>query len=197
MGNHEIVVGETGQTDYLNAFNFPNNGPTSYEGLVYYFDYSNVRVACVSSYYYLGGDYHSHDIDVTQRTWLQNSLSSASDKIKFVFSHDPAYPVSSHVGSSLDYYSTERDAFWNVLKSNQVAAYFCGHEHIYSSWFVDSMYQIISGGGGAGLYDPAPGITPDVFVSDYNYVVVDVNGTNITLTAYNLSGTILDMQVIN
>ncbi len=45
---------------------------------------------------------------------------------------------------------------WQILVDNKVAAYVCGHEHIYGRQSVDGVYQIVAGSAGAPLYEFNP-----------------------------------------
>jgi hypothetical protein len=202
IGNHEMNVGyETGQAAFQAAFDLPQNGPPGYEELAYYFDYADARFICLDSFYWDGETYFSNEITDAQLTWLLVNLWNNTQTHTFVFAHSPAYPVDGHVGDSLDQDTTKRDSFWASLDSNQVDAYFCGHEHCYSRYNIDSginpdyvntVYQLICGSVGAPLSSANSSVSPEVFVSDYNFMVVDVNGSQVDYTVYNDHGVTLD-----
>jgi 3',5'-cyclic AMP phosphodiesterase CpdA len=116
------------------------------------------------------GEYHR--IMGAQYTWLKNDLSKASGTAKhiFVFLHEPAYPVSLHIGSSLDAYPNDRDRLMALLKQYHVDALIAGHEHLYDYGVHDGVVQIISGGAGAPLYPSPHG------GSFYNYLLITIDG---------------------
>ncbi len=119
--------------------------------------------------------------------WVAAVLSGAAATHKFVFTHDPAYPVANHIGGSLDAYPTERDDLWNRMTQAGVRAFFCGHEHLYSRVAHGSITQIIGGSCGAPL---TTGISGTQAV--YHYVLVTVAGTKVTVQAKNDAGAVID-----
>jgi hypothetical protein len=89
----------------------------------------------------------------------------------FVFGHEPAFPIGGHLDDCLPdvgwflkdtsdssrlIHIEERDRFWGMLETYDVDAYICGHEHNYGRQSVDGVYQIVSGGAGAPLYELNP-----------------------------------------
>ncbi len=205
IGNHELSGGagyQVLQQEYVDAFELPQNGPSGYEELVYSFNHENVHIICLDAYYYDGATLQVNLIDSTQESWLINDLNLNSDKINIVFTHPPAYPTSSHIGSSLDQHPAERDTLWDIFDNYNVSLFFAGHEHNYSRWTIDStmnasfestIYQVVAGGAGAPLAGgPAGGKNPDVFVSAYNYVLVDICNNQIQVNAYDDDGNNID-----
>ena len=67
--------------------------------------------------------------------------------------------------------------FLNVMKkyAGRIAGVFSGHIHGYGEAVVDGVTYIVSGGAGKRLHDARKGIT-----SKFNYILVAVNGTNVT-----------------
>ena len=61
------------------------------------------------------------------------------------------------------WYLDRRDKFWELLNKYKVAAYICGHEHIYGRQSVAGIYQIVAGSSGAPLYhfNPKYGDNPE------------------------------------
>lgn len=178
IGNHE-VKNPRAESDYLKVF--PDvyfNGPQGEKGFTYSFDYKNCHFVSVKTDRWLPPDpedkYHSKSHYVKHLDWLEEDLESARERgIRhiFVFGHQPAFPISAHIHDSLpnaglivehpenpDRYRFMkiRDRFWDILVKNKVAAYICGHEHVYGRQSVDGVYQILTGGGGAPLYDINP-----------------------------------------
>jgi predicted phosphodiesterase len=89
-----------------------------------------------------------------QFDWLQQQLEKYKNKkFKFVFSHSPAYSSGSHEEECLDKYPAERDRFVQLLQKYNVDVLFAGHEHVYHDRMMGNVRQIITGGGGADLYE--------------------------------------------
>ncbi len=69
----------------------------------------------------------------------------------FVFQHQQPYPVSWHIGSSLDTFPADRDKFQAVLEKYHVEYLITGHEHLYDDSVHGGVHEIIAGGAGAPL----------------------------------------------
>ena len=177
-GNHDIVR-STSHGILRGKLSMPLNGPAGYEETVYSFDHNNAHFVALNSNHW-GQAHH------VQRTWLAADLAKTTQPHVFVMAHEPAYPVGSHRGSSLDVYASERDDFWNKMTAGRVSMYFCGHEHLYHRAKRGSIYQVINGSCGAPLYSASGAI------SKYHYVVVDINGYNVNCQAKDADGNVID-----
>ena len=160
VGNHELPG--QGTEDYkgeniqfLRAFEIKdrNKGPLPCSETTYSFDHQNVHFAILNEYCNDESDKDSSgDISDLLYNWLVNDLYKAGNKIKLVFGHEPAYPQPDklsgrlrHDDDSLNEYPANRDRFWNLLKEENVLAYFCGHTHNYSTYQYDGIWQIDTG----------------------------------------------------
>jgi len=160
VGNHELPG--QGSEDYkgenmqfLRAFDIKdrNKGPIPCSETTYSFDYRNVHFVVLNEYCNDESDEDSSgDISDLLYNWLVNDLYQAGDKIKLVFGHEPAYPEPDklsgrlrHEDDSLNEYPANRDRFWNLLKEENILAYFCGHTHNYSTYNYDGIWQIDAG----------------------------------------------------
>jgi len=162
-GNHEIES-ELSENIVRSIFEMPENGPAGLKELAYSFDYGDSHFIMLDTDIF--NDFHA--IGEEQLRWLKEDLEKNQKKNIFVFGHEPAYPVYNHVGSSLDKYPFQRDGLWSVFKKYKVSAYICGHEHLYNKAVHESVYQIITGGGGA------PIAIAEKKGGFYNFVVIDV-----------------------
>ncbi len=205
LGNHEIRKISprlAGQEVFQSAFDMPKNGPAGYEELAYYFEYKNALFVCLDSFYVdpkRPNKCYYNMITEEQIAWLEGILKSSDKRWKFVFSHAPAFPV--FTAGALNHDSWEE--LWEVLDTNKVDIYFCGHEHLYSRWRIDSrldpkwkngVIQIIAGGGGAALpkKSAVPDTNPDAYKGAFSYVVADIDSSRINLTAFDLEGKRID-----
>ncbi len=88
-------------------------------------------------------------------------------------------------------------SYLDLLASYGVTAIFSGHDHHYYRG-VDptGLNFIVTGGGGAGLYDCVPkqkwGVYSHQCVEDFNYVVFDVNGRDIHAVAKTSTGQVIE-----
>lgn len=106
-----------------------------------------------------------------QLAWLKQDLAAnRSAALTFVALHQPLYPVSVHIGSSLDQHPEERDALHALFAREGVDCVFAGHEHLFSRKEKDGVDYVITAGGGAPLYAQASR------GGYYHYLLVTVEG---------------------
>ena len=165
-GNH-IIQSEMSENIFRAIFEMPENGLDGLKELVYSFDRGKAHFVGLDT-----DEYKSfHKIGDRQFNWLKSDLEKNKNKIIFIFGHDPAYPIKSHIRSSLDKFPSKRDELWTLFKNYNVKAYFCGHEHLYNKSLHDGIYQIIAGGGGGSLVEkPKTG-------GFHHFVIVNVKDT--------------------
>jgi Calcineurin-like phosphoesterase len=182
VGNHEIETIE--DMAWLRDFDYGavQLGPSGCPETTYSFDYANTHFAVLNEYCNEAHD-DEPDGDVSDHVynWLAADLGGTTQEHIFVIGHEPAYPQPDadngrerHIGDSLDKYSTNRDRFWNLLKSEGVTAYICGHTHNYSLVNVRGVWQL-DAGHARGEGDPG---APSTFV------LVHVNGPIVTYQTY-------------
>jgi 3',5'-cyclic-AMP phosphodiesterase len=174
-GNHDVEDNAFATDLMAEAFpDLPENGPPGLLRLTYSSDYRGVRFISLHSEIF--GD--AHRFGAAQLAWLETQLASSPGRHTFVFSHDPAFPVGPHIGSSLDVYPQERDQFWALLKQYRVSAYVCGHEHLYNRQTIDGVLQLIVGTSGSFPY---PGVGGDF----YHYLMAEVSGDEVEMAVYD------------
>ncbi len=124
-----------------------------------------------------------------QYTWLVNELRDSAGRWLFVFQHVPAYSSGAHGGN-------ERVQSYLVplYEQYRVAMVFMGHDHIYERSVKDGVQYVVTGGGGAPLYDP--GAKPNPYQvhagSRYHYCTVDIDGDTATFSAVDTKGRVFD-----
>jgi len=190
-GNHDQI--STG--DWRSTFNPPTNGPSGYAGWTYSFDYDN------SHFVVLDSDRSKwHLIDQAQRDWLEQDLAANTKENIFVFFHEPAFPVSTKIGNSLDANSSDRDAVWQILDNYNVTAVFSGHEHIFSRKKIDGsvfsganheIYQFVVGNTEAYSHKK-PQRSVEYYYRKKSYLIAEVNDSQITTKLYSPNGALLN-----
>lgn len=177
-GNHD-VQGHDWATDLLTeAFpELPSNGPPGFARRSYVVDYREVRFISLDS----ESREALHLLDDAQLDWLEAQLSENARRYTIVYSHDPAYPVGPHIGSSLDAYPEARDRLWRLLAEYRVTAYIAGHEHLYNRQAIDGVQQIIAGTSGSFVYGGFGG-------DFYHYMVGLVGPDGIEFTVFDPQG---------
>lgn len=188
VGNHDVWEGGMPWLREFNAGgvslpNVVNPGPTHCKETTYSFDYSNCHFAVINVYFNGPRDTGAPGlISPSTYSWLKADLASTDKEFIFVFGHEPAYPQPDshtghlrHLGSSLDRAPEWRDLFWQLLKDNNVVAYFCAHTHCYSHFKKDGVWQIDVGRARAHMFSARAWST---------YCAIDVVGSNVVLSTF-------------
>jgi hypothetical protein len=148
-----------------------------------------------------------------QLVWLENDLSGARERGMehiFVFVHEPAFPNGGHVGGSMWWRGKKpeivsmRDRFWKILCDHEVLAAFSGHEHNFSLALIDStvdssfevsVWQVVSGGGGAPFYaqdlNTPWAHTVKSFYPLTHFCQIDVQEDHVLMTVYDPDGNVI------
>ncbi len=146
FGNHEEYAGlepnrdktENGPADsiypYFNMFTFPTNGEAggvaSGTEAYYSFDYNNLHVICLDSYYN-----NPDGVNHAQIQWLQDDLQANTKEWTIAFWHHWPYNSFNDAGKSM------RDYAVPVLENYGVDLVIGGHCHTYArTYFMDSCY---------------------------------------------------------
>jgi len=130
-----------------------------------------------------------------QYIWVEADLKNAATKSDFqvVVMHHPPYSTGAHGDDE----SGMRTKIVPLLEKYGVDLVFSGHDHSYERADNNSIVYIVAGGGGAPLY-------PQKFEKEYsklfmetlNYCVIEMDGENLTMTAYNEKSEVIDKVVI-
>ncbi len=142
MGNHDTPpAGDQFFQAHIGP-NYPDNGPSSAPpGTIFSFDIGPIHMIITNQYFgYPNGGYTTEQLN-----WIDDDLAASEQPIKFVFGHEPAFPMERHVGDSLDIDTQMRDLFWSILVDNDAQAFFCGHTHHLSVIRNQGVYQINTG----------------------------------------------------
>lgn len=151
---------------------YPKNGPElAPQGTVFSFDRDNCHFVITNQYWDdPKGGYTDEQLD-----WIKQDLAASDQAFKFVFGHEPAFPLDRHIGDSLDADIVQRDLFRDALAENSVQAYFCGHTHNLSHVLYDGVYQIDNG----EVRNPPLCVT-----------LVDVTDEKATIKSYKTGGSV-------
>jgi hypothetical protein len=159
----------------------------------YSFDWGNAHFAVIDS------DLGSVSPQQSEQTaywkeetrWLEEDLKAhqAAD-FRFVAAHHgPITAVASRQGDN-----PHMTALLPMLEKYRVSAGLFGHDHNYQHYLKNGVHYLISGGGGAPLYDvdkPAAGITQKV-MSVENFISFSVNGKVVSVKTYAIDGKVID-----
>jgi hypothetical protein len=113
-----------------------------------------------------------------QLKWLAQDLAlNKNSQNIFVFMHRPLFPaLAADTGERRFFTDTRnRDTLHALFRKFGVKIVFAGHEHLFREKVVDGIRYIITGGGGAPLYQVR---SRGGF---YHYLLVDVEGRNVSV----------------
>jgi hypothetical protein len=126
-----------------------------------------------------------------QVKWLEDDLASNQKMdYRFVVGHHP--PMSAV--STRQNFDPRMQALIPMFEKYNLTAGFFGHDHNYQHYLKNGVHYVITGGGGAPLYNvdkPDPRTTVKV-VSTENFVTIKVDGKTAKVQAHALDGKILD-----
>jgi hypothetical protein len=134
---------------------------------------------------------------MVNQEWLDAQLAANTKPHIFITGHEPAFRALHP--DCLDNMPAERDAFWASIRNAGGRTYLTGHDHFYDHARVDDgdgnpdndIHQYIIGSAGAPLYTWSPIYSGDnsyytieqlYHAENYGYVLVEVDGFNVTLT---------------
>jgi hypothetical protein len=126
-----------------------------------------------------------------QTRWLEEDLkNSQSADYRFIVAHHPPFTaVASRQGNN-----PHMTALVPMFEKYHVNVAFFGHDHNYQHYLKNGIHYLVSGGGGAPLYDvdkPAADITQKV-VKIENFLTVSVQGKKAHIEAIAIDGKKLD-----
>ena len=193
IGNHELNA-----QNFYDYFEFPNSEHENYYSLTIgnsffiFIDNNSAR--------YDDPFFPSIKEGSPQYIWLEEQLSSNEAQEAdwlFVFSHIPIY-----YKGAFDTYPDCKDYLLPLFEKYNIDFSFVGHIHGYERGFRNNINYILTGGGGGtgpvkddGYVDPGYPQEEYPFREIYNFCKVEVNNTEVTVTAYNIFGEEIDKKV--
>ena len=127
--------------------------------------------------------------------WLEDDLQKAQTaEYRFIVAHHP--PMTAVAKRQND--NPHMKALMPLLEKYKVTAGIFGHDHNYQHYVKNGVHYIVTGGGGAPLYDvdlPPADITKKV-VSTENFVVFKVDGKKLRIEAFEPSGETIEITDI-
>jgi 3',5'-cyclic AMP phosphodiesterase CpdA len=180
VGNHDVYTkAPRSEKTYQEEVDLPGNE------LYYSFNAGNSLFVVLDSCL----DGQEKKIIGEQLKWLESVLASSTQKHRFVFLHHPLYTdpgKGHHAHESLDKYPEQRNALQALFVKYRVDAVFAGHEHYYQRRSVDNVLHIISGGGGAPMYDS------DAQGGFFHFIQVTVDGDTVSAEVVDVNGKVRD-----
>lgn len=172
-GNHDIR-GDKSLSVYLRLFQKP------------YYSFSDGDTLFILLNTELPGE--EERITGKQLPWLKAELEK-SFKYKFVFLHEPLYPLLS--GHGLDRYTEARDGLHNLFVTKGVSLVVSGHDHIYGRTTKNGIFYVTVAtlGGQIPLYMKRSEV--------FRYITTTRNGEGYSFTVRDMEGNTRDRFIIN
>ncbi|MFQ6100638.1 MAG: metallophosphoesterase [Anaerolineae bacterium] len=172
LGNHERNA-----PHYFDLFYLPGNEHW------YAFDYGDARFVCLQV-----DGIADFGPGSEQYAWLEATLAANTQPWLFVAFHIPPY---SSVQEAFE--NEVRQPLRPLFERYGVDIVFNGHKHNYERNEVNGVTYIVTGGGGAPLYEmreQEP--TQAAFALAHHFVLLEVDGHQLKATAISVDGTVLD-----
>ena len=185
LGNHERNT-----PDFFKYFAFPGGN-----GHRYSFDWGSAHFIALNS----------NEVGTTLEdraafrremiAWLKEDLRRTKKPFVFVYFHHPLYSAVENRKASA---SRLAEQFEQIFIDGGVTAVFAGHDHNYQHHLAKGVHHVVTGGGGAPLYDvsPIPEITLKA-VRVENYVKVTIDGSKAKVEAIDIDGNPLESFELN
>ena len=137
-------------------------------------------------------EFQDYDPGSQQYQWLESQLKRGQQKDvnTWILFHESPFSVGPHGPTP------EALAYLHPLfRKYKPRAVVCGHDHLYYRTKRDGVTYLVTGGGGAPLYDPTHtdlAIPGDVYVKTYHIIRLDVNGKHVIGTTLTPEGQVID-----
>jgi 3',5'-cyclic AMP phosphodiesterase CpdA len=138
----------------------------------------------------------SNYMDKVQLDWLEGELKSSASEWKIAYFHHPLYSSGRFHGSSLDL----RALLEPLFVKYGVSVVFSGHDHIYERIKPQKgIAYFVAGSGGSlrkGNIVAGTGLTEKGFDQDYAFMMVEIDGTELSFQTVSRTGQTVDAGVI-
>jgi 3',5'-cyclic AMP phosphodiesterase CpdA len=130
-----------------------------------------------------------------QYLWLENDLQNINENLKFIIAifHHPSFSTGPHT-------EDEKGLRKNIVplfEQYGVDIVFNGHDHDYERSLYNNIYYIVTGGGGAPLYDQAR-TSPysQLFIKAYHFCKLSLINDQLIIEVYDIDSNLIDEFII-
>ncbi|MCF7810172.1 metallophosphoesterase [bacterium] len=175
-GNHDSDIDL-----YVNNFELPNNE------LWYSVDRNDIHFIFLDS-----------NLDLSdsseQYQWLVSDFRQNKAKFTSVILHHPLFTTGHHPEDE----KGVRSALLPLFKEYGVDITFAGHNHQYERSFYDGIYHIVTGGGGAPLYEKErESPYSQISFSKLHFCTLEVIEGKLVFKAWDVNSEIIDSVIVN
>ncbi|MGY5853170.1 MAG: metallophosphoesterase [Candidatus Thorarchaeota archaeon] len=193
VGNHERWS-DSNFTNYQDFFDYSDviDQPGESE-LHYSFDSGNMHFIFLNTIVEWDGEVFT--CPETQMTWLEDEFSQNYEFIVVVL-HNPAWSIRYNRPDRWAQAESIRNTFHALFVENGVDLVFTGHDHQYYRTIRDGIQYVVTGGGGAPLYDIQTNGTVwqdgDIGLREYHYCLASIDGELLNVEVFLMNGTVTD-----
>jgi 3',5'-cyclic AMP phosphodiesterase CpdA len=131
-----------------------------------------------------------------QYLWLEDDLQNIKENIKFFIAifHHPPFSTGHHNEDEKNL----RQSIIPLFEQYGVDIVFNGHDHDYERSLYNNIYYIVTGGGGAPLYDQAR-TSPysQLFIKAYHFCKLFIINNQLIIEVYDIDSNLIDRFVID
>ncbi|NHI88522.1 MAG: hypothetical protein EAX87_03305, partial [Candidatus Thorarchaeota archaeon] len=199
VGNHEQYTSGPPDDDwstYLSHVDFSDvvDESAGETELYYSFDWRNIHFIFLNSIDGWVGE--NFTCPTAQWNWLLSDFENNNKEFIIVSMHNPSYSVRADRPDRWAQAAAIRAEFHDLFVQSGVDIVFAGHDHQYYHTTRDDIDYVVTGGGGAPLYEidtEAPDwITGDVGFSAYHYCVCSIAALNSTHKTLSINVVMMD-----
>jgi len=135
-------------------------------------------------------------LDPQQLAWLQDTLKAATEEWKICYFHHPLYSDAGRHGSAVDL----RVVLEPLFVTYGVQVVLSGHDHIYERLKPQKgIYYFVEGAGGQLRKGDLArgGMTAAGFDQDQSFMLMEVNGSDLSFETISRTGTTVDAGIIH
>lgn len=136
------------------------------------------------------------NIDSEQYLWLEDDLQNITENMIFVIAifHHPPFSTGRHPEDQKGL----RQSIVPLFEQYDVDIVFTGHDHDYERSLYNNIYYIVTGGGGAPLYDQTR-TSPysQIFIKAYHFCKLSVIDNQVIIEVYDIDSKLIDQFVID
>jgi len=175
--------------------NHENNSPLYFDNFVLL---NNERWYSVEkdNLYFIVLDSNSDcSIGSEQYLWLENNLQNINKNIKFIIAifHHPPFSTGPHDEDEKGL----RQTIVPLFEQYGVDIVFNGHDHDYEMSLYNNIYYIVTGGGGAPLYDQARTSSySQLFIKTYHFCKLSLVNNQLIIEVYDIDSNLIDKFMI-
>ena len=204
VGNHEEHDGAIPIVERL--FHTPAGTSGSGQMSYYSFDYGNVHFVVIDDFVHvmpwylcaLIGKLYDDCFTADQEAWILADLAAAAADPEvehvFIFAHEGPYSSKENRTGS-----TAMRALLPTFATSKVRIIFSGHDHLYEHGISgNGLHYVVTGGGGAPLYDSTPDFMNQMFPHEilevesvHNFQIVEIAGEWVKMSTWDVDNAMI------